>query len=182
VEVVFEVNAGGLGLTELTIISPDGRKVVDFRAPDSSTLGIRKFGFESPEPRDIKSLKAAYPEGIYQFAGRNLKGTSFAGNSRLTHRLPPTATFKRPASGAEGVSTTNFVISWSAVKGVAAYIVELEQEELKVNITAQLQASETSFSVPNGFLLPGREYKAAIGAVSAEGNISFVETDFTTGK
>jgi hypothetical protein len=34
--------------------------------------------------------------------------------------------------------------------------------------------------VPNGFLLPGMEYQMAIGTVSGEGNISFVETSFTT--
>jgi len=34
--------------------------------------------------------------------------------------------------------------------------------------------------VPDGFLLPGTEYQLAIGTVSAEGNVSFVETTFTT--
>ena len=41
VEVVFEVRAEDDGLTELLIVSPDGRTVVDFNAPHSTTLGRR---------------------------------------------------------------------------------------------------------------------------------------------
>src|SRR5690242_14538503 len=47
-EVVFEVKGGQDGLAELSVVSPDGRPVVAFRAADESTLGIRQFRFESP--------------------------------------------------------------------------------------------------------------------------------------
>jgi hypothetical protein len=40
--------------------------------------------------------------------------------------------------------------------------------------------SSTSFAVPQGFLVPGRQYNIAIGTVTREGNISYVETAFTT--
>jgi hypothetical protein len=49
-EVVFEVKGGKDGLAKLAVVSPDGRTVIDFTAPDASTLGIRQFRFESPEP------------------------------------------------------------------------------------------------------------------------------------
>jgi hypothetical protein len=58
--------------------------------------------------------------------------------------------------------------------------VELEQGRLKQGITANLPASETRFAVPQGFLRPGLIYQLGIGAVAADGNISFVETRFTT--
>ena len=180
VEVVFEVKGGEEGLAELIVISPDGRRVVDFKAPDSSTLGIRQFRFESPEPSDVKSLKAAYPEGVYEFAGKTSSGAKLVGNSSLSHRLPATATFARSVPAAEKVSMTDLEISWSAVEGVASYVVEIEQDELNIRITALLQGSSTSFTVPHGFLLPGTEYQMAIGTVSGEGNISLVETSFTT--
>jgi hypothetical protein len=61
VEVVFDVVGGKEGLARLTVVAPDGRTVVDFTAPDASTLGIRSFQFESPEPPDIGGFKAAYP-------------------------------------------------------------------------------------------------------------------------
>ncbi len=58
-EVVFEVKAEDDGLAELFIVSPDGRTVVDFKAPESSTLGIRQFRFESPEPPDVAAQAPA---------------------------------------------------------------------------------------------------------------------------
>ncbi len=74
VEVVFEITSDDEGLARLTVVSPDGRTVVDFMAPDSSTLGIRSFKFESPEPKDAEGLKMAYPEGTYTFSGSTVSG------------------------------------------------------------------------------------------------------------
>lgn len=179
-EVVFQVTGGHEGLAELFVVSPDGRTVVDFRAPDSSTLGIRQFHFESPEPRDIKSLKAAYPEGVYEFSGRTSSGTKLVGKATLSHRLPATATFVKPVPPAENVSVKDLAVSWSAVEGVASYVVTIKQSEMNASITARLPGSSTSFAVPHGFLVRGRKYKVAVGTVTREGNISYVETTFTT--
>jgi hypothetical protein len=43
-----------------------------------------------------------------------------------------------------------------------------------------MPANVTKLSIPDGLLLPGTQYKLAIGTVSEDGNSSFVETDFTT--
>jgi hypothetical protein len=179
-EVVFQVKGGQDGLAELSVVAPDGRTVVAFRAPDASTLGIRQFRFESPEPRDIKALRAAYPEGVYEFSGTTSSGAKLAGKSTLSHRLAAVTTFVRPAPAAENVSAKDLTVSWTAVAGVASYLVSIEQSELKVSITASLPGSSTSFAVPRGVLSRGRKYKMAIGTVTREGNISFVETTFTT--
>ena len=56
VEVVFKAKADDEGLAKLTIVAPDGRTVADFRAPDPTTLGIREFELESPEPADVAGL------------------------------------------------------------------------------------------------------------------------------
>jgi hypothetical protein len=37
-----------------------------------------------------------------------------------------------------------------------------------------------TFVVPDGFLLSGTQYELSIGTVTDAGNISFVETTFTT--
>src|SRR5207247_5443080 len=50
-EVVFEVIAGKVGLAKLAVVAPDGRTGVDCTAPGASTLRIREFSFETPEPR-----------------------------------------------------------------------------------------------------------------------------------
>ena len=86
------------------------------------------------------------------------------------------------APEATGVSTTNVMISWRPVAGIARYIVKIKQDELGTKIETTLPGGSTSFDVPDGFLAPGTEYELAIGTVSAAGNISFVETSFTTKK
>lgn len=179
-EVVFEVKGGQDGLAELSVVSPDGRPVVAFRAPDASTLGIRQFRFESPEPTNAKALQTAYPEGVYAFSGTTSAGARLVGQSTLSHRLPAPTTFVKPAPAAENVPVTDLVIAWSPVEGAASYVVSIKQRELHVQITALLPGASTSFAVPPGLLLPGRQYDLAIGTVTPEGNISEVQTTFTT--
>jgi len=181
-EVVFEVKGADDGLAELTVVAPDRRTVVTFKAPDASTLGIRSFRFESPEPSDLKALRAAYPEGVYEFSGRTSKGTQFTGKSTLTHRLAGSATFVKPGQASATVAVKGLKLAWKPVEGVASYSVGIKHEESNVNLTALLPASSTSFAVPDGFLARGRKYTLAIGAVTREGNITFVETTFTTEK
>ena len=180
VEVVFEVKGGDEGLAMLTVVSPDGRTVIDFTAPDSSTLGIRQFRFESPEPKDVDGLKAAYPEGVYKFSGYSINGNEFHSQSKLNHKLPPTVFFLQPGADEENVIIEGFKIKWIPVKNLAAYIIEIEKEELDVNLLIKLLGSVTEFSVPEGFLQSGSEYTLSIGTVAYNGNSSFVETSFTT--
>jgi hypothetical protein len=181
VEVVFQAKGRSEGLAKLSVVSPDGRTVVDFAAPDASTLGIREFAFESPEPKDVKGLMAAYPEGTYRFAGRTASGEELRGESRLSHELPPTASFLRPAAGAANVAVANLEIAWTPPAGkVSGYLIEIEQDELGAHLEATLPRSATRFAVPAGFLRPGTEYELGIATVSEAGNVSFVETSFTT--
>jgi hypothetical protein len=181
-EVVFEVKGGKDGLAELIVVSPDGRTVVAFKAPDASTLGIRQFRFESPEPTDVKLLKAAYPEGIYQFSGKTVAGARLIGKATLSHKLPATTAVLTPAPKAANVPTRDLRVSWSAVKGVASYLVGIKQPESNANFTVLVPALATSVAVPEGFLAPGKRYQVSVGTVTGEGNTSFVETTFTTAK
>jgi hypothetical protein len=128
----------------------------------------------------VDALKAAYPEGAYEFAGRTSSGAALVGKSTLSHTLPAVTEFGVPAPDAEDVPTEDVEISWSTVDGVAFYIVEIEQEELGTRVEATLPSSSTVFAVPNGFLMPGKEYHLGIGTVTDGGNVSFVETSFTT--
>jgi hypothetical protein len=180
VEVVFEVTGPDDGLTKLSVVAPDGRTVVDFTAPDATKFGIREFVFESPEPRDVDRLKAAYPAGEYAFHGTSPEGVQFAGTSKLSHELPPTVAFLHPTQDAEGVEPRDLMITWTPVDAAAGYVVELEQSRLDTKVVVRQPAAAAKFAVPNGLLVPGTKYALGIGAISAEGNISFVETHFTT--
>lgn len=182
VEVVFEIKAGDKGLTELKIVSPDGRVIVNINAPDVSTLGIRQFRFESPEPKDVKSVMSAYPEGEYVFSGISTDGKQYKSTSKLNHTLPSTISFLNPEPEAEDVALENLVINWSPVENAASYVIEIDQDELDFNITAKFGGNKTSFTLPDGILVSGKEYTIGIGAVSENGNISVVETSFTTSK
>ena len=182
VEVVFEVKGGDAGLLSLKIIAPDGRTVVDFTAPDPTTLGIRQFQMESPEPGDTESLKKAYPEGKYTFTGTDAEGVRFQAAATLNHQLPPTADFIHPKAEAQEVQIEGLIIRWNLLEGVVSYIIEIEQDELEVNVTTILSEEATSFAVPENFLQPDMEYALSIGTVTTDGNISFVETSFTTTK
>jgi hypothetical protein len=178
VEVVFNAKGGREGLAKLTVVSPDGRTVIDFEAPDPSTLGIRQFAFESPEPKDVAGLKAAYPEGEYRFRAETVSGQVLTGASTLRHALPPTAGFVHPSEEAEGVRLP-LELRWSTPPDLKAVILEIENDDLDVRFETTLPATATSFRAPEGFLAAGTEYDLAIGTVSQAGNISFVETSFT---
>ncbi len=72
-EVVITDVGGNEGLSQLTITDPDEKQIITYSVPETSTLGIREFNFESPEP-ELEAVKEAYPEGIYTF-----EATTFAG-------------------------------------------------------------------------------------------------------
>ncbi len=181
-EVVFEVKGGDDGLAKLSVAAPDGRTVLTFVAPDASTLGMRQFRFESPEPLDVAALKTAYPEGIYVFEGATAAGVQLRSTAALNHRLPAPVSLARAIAAAANVPVSNLEIAWAPAKGLAAYIVYIEQADLDESITMKLPGSATAFRVPDGFLRPGTAYQLGIGTVTQHGNVSFVETMFTTAK
>lgn len=179
-EVVFEAAAGEEGLAKFAVVSPDGRTVIDFAAPATSTPGIRQFRFESPEPKGGKGLKSAYPQGEYTFTGTTVAGDKLEGVAKLGHKLPATVSLLSPKANARGVAAKDLEIAWTPAENVAGYIIEIEEPELKVSIEARLSASVPRFAVPDGFLRPGTKYHLGIGTVTKGGNTSFVETTFTT--
>jgi hypothetical protein len=180
VEVVFEVTGRAAGLALLEVIAPDGRSVINFTAPDRTALGMRKFLFESPEPKDVPALKAAYPEGEYSFRARTVSGESLAGKAKLNHQLPDTSEFLVPKPDAVDVPVNDLQVQWARVEGVAGYIFEVEQGALDMKIVARLPAAATRFTVPATLLRPGMKYQIGVGTVSPTGNISVIETHFTT--
>lgn len=182
VEVVIEASGRSEGLTTLSVTAPDGRAVVDFASDEqgSGASGIRQFLFESPEPTDIAGLKVAWPEGVYTFEGATEAGMQLRGKATLGHKLPPTAKLVFPRPDRKDVPSEKAIIAWAAVPDVAGYVLELEQEDTGESILAKLSAKATTFEAPHGFLQPATEYKVGLGTVSKEGNVSFIETSFTT--
>jgi hypothetical protein len=180
-EVKFDAIGGTAGLTSLKVVSPDGRTVIDFKAPDSK-LGMRHLVLESPEPKTDGSVQADFPVGAYTFTGSSATGARLEGKAMLSHAFPDPTSFVRPRPDAKNVPLKGMRLSWQAVKGLGSYVVLIVHEASGREVKANLSGSATAFTVPDGFLQPDTEYKLEIGTVAKDGNSSFIETAFTTAK
>ena len=178
-EVKFDAIGPGTGLATLQVTAPDGRVVVDFKAP-ASKLGIRHVTLESPEPANDGKLQADFPQGIYKFTAVTVAGVTLNGEAPLSHAFPKAATVIRPRPDEENVSATGLRVTWSEVKDIQAATVLIEQEETGQTMSVTLPANATGFAVPNGFLAAATNYKLAIGTIAKSGNRTVSETSFTT--
>jgi len=178
-EIRFDAVGGITGLKALTVVAPDGRTVIDFKAADSR-LGMRHLSLESPEPRNDGKLQADFPAGVYKFTGTSTSGATLQGDASLSHRFPPVTRIVRPQPGEKNVPVTGLQVKWSAVKDANAFIVVIEHEKTGREVRVNLPGGTTAFTVSDGFLSPGLEYKLAIGTVAKDGNRSFTEMAFTT--
>jgi hypothetical protein len=178
-EIKFEVIGGAAALATLRVVAPDGRTVVDFRAPDSK-LGVQHVTLESPEPKNDGRLQADFPAGTYRFFGSTVNGASLLSEAVLSHAFPEPAAFVRPRPNDSRVPVTGLQIRWNSAKDAVAVVVVIEQEKTGRELRVNLSGSTTALAVPDGFLLPNTPYKLAIGTVSRDGNQSVVETEFTT--
>jgi hypothetical protein len=181
-EIRFEVTGAKDGLAALKVMAPGERTVIDLKTPDSK-LGIRSLTVESPEPADDSVVRADFPAGAYRFEGTTTtKGASLRGEARLSHVFPKPAAFEYPRPDQKDVPATALTLRWSVPEGIEACAVVIEQANSPYEIRALLPGSARSFTVPEGFLRAGKEYKLAIGTVAKDGNRSFIEAAFTTGR
>ena len=179
-EVVIAGTAGDEGLRLLQIKWPD-REIVTTLVADRSTLGMREFHFESPEPPG-EAVLAAYPEGRYVLAGVSTTGERFRSILTLSHRLPPEATILWPAEDAEVAARVPLTIQWSEVPGIEKFVLEFENESADPEraLTIDLPPEATSYRIPARLLPPGAEFQIGIHTVAENGNIVAVESAFTT--
>ncbi|HEU4531987.1 MAG TPA: hypothetical protein VFR59_12415 [Steroidobacteraceae bacterium] len=179
-EIVIEALAGDDGLVYLSIRTPHGRPVVLLASPDHTVMGLREFSFESPEPEG-DAILASYPQGWYTFTGISVTGEKFRSRARLSHQMPEPTVILNPAPDAS-VGTGELTIQWSAVPGVAQYLVEFENESAdpEQSLTVNVPASVTSFAVPPALLVPGADYQVGIATIARNGNVTFVESQFST--
>ena len=181
-EIVFEATGGETGLAMLTVVAPDGRIVIDFKAPNAK-LGVRTFRLETPEPKTLAALQVDYPAGQYKFTASTVAGLGFEGTAMLSHKLPGVASFMQPQPDQVNVRLSGLRVRWSAPKGLASCSVTIENDETGVKVVqAVVAGNATALAVPDSVLAPGTRYKVAIGTFSAEGNATFVESSFTTAK
>lgn len=179
-EITFEAISGSVGLAALKVAAPDGRTVVDFKAGDSK-LGIRHLVLETPEPKNDGKLPADFPAGIYRFTGTLTSGKELQAEATLSHQLPDPAHIVHPRPNERNIPVTGMQVKWNPVRDAARYVVVIEHEKTGRELKADLNSGVTSFTVSDGFLVPGLEYKLALGTIGKDGNRSFTERAFLTG-
>ena len=157
-----------------------GMKVISIRSSRQIGLGLSEILIETGEP-SVNAVLEAYPAGTYLLRGKTLAGMRFENAIELTHALLAAPELVFPMDGDEGVPTANLTIQWLPDPGAVGWVIEVEQDELGVNVTAELPAGTSTFSVPNGFLVPGVEYEFGIHALHPDGNVIVTEGAFTTG-
>ncbi|MBA3562641.1 MAG: fibronectin type III domain-containing protein [Gammaproteobacteria bacterium] len=167
------------GLKRFAVRTPDKRLVLAVRSP-ARVMGLRELLFETPEPEGEQIL-SVYPEGRYKFRGIAEDGERFFGTARLSHRLPHPTMIIHPASGQE-VPADSLTIQWSQVPGIEQFLLEFENESAdpEQSLTINLPPDVTSFEVPPSLLIPGADYQVGVATIARNGNIVFVEVEFST--
>ena len=90
---------------------------------------------------------------------------------------PPT--ILTPADGAV-VTPAQFEPTWNAVAGATGYFIELTNVTTEQKLSADLDASQKSFAVPETWLAPGTEYEVVVAARASNGNLAGVVVFATT--
>jgi hypothetical protein len=167
---------GPEGLVRFMMFDPRGEKRIDLKAQGRDDIGEGEVLIESAEP-SIQGVKRAYPEGRYTFVAWTINGKYLTGKVNFSHDLLPAPDF---SPDEEEVDPDHAVVSWSPVPGAAAYLVEIEQDDLGTNLTVTVGPDVTSLDIPAGFLAPGTEYEIGVATITPDGNVAVAESSFTT--
>jgi len=167
-------------LASLAVRAPDGELVFELRTPQrdrvAGTRGAKEIELASDEVR-LAELLASYPAGVWSIEGRGELGERFAGTAILSHEVVPApndaTTEIDPATGAAHVT-------WSAVSGATAYLVDISNEVLGLELQVTLPATETCFELPACLLEPGATYEVGVGSIGVDGNLAVLEGWFAT--
>jgi hypothetical protein len=178
-EIVLFAQGNDEGLSELSIEAPDGRRALRVKGSRRG-VGLREFLLESAEPPDLARVLASFPEGEYEVAGRTVTGGCLRGAASLSHELAPATTLLAPEAGAE-VPPGDLTLEWAAVPEAELYVVELQNEDLGNEFSFEVLPGTTSLMLPAALLVPGSEYQFGVAVKTAVGNVTAVESGFTTG-
>ncbi len=176
-EIVLTVESDD-GVRWLSIFDPGGFKVLRLRSGDRGRIGLSEILIETAEP-DVTNVLNAYPKGMYTVFVRTVSGSWLLSRVKLSHSRLPAPSFS-PSAGEFVDSAQDLIVTWNPVADAEAYILEVEQDELHVNITTRLEPGETRFTIPAAFLIPGTEYEIAMTTEAHNGNLSVAEGTFET--
>lgn len=160
------------------ILRPDGRKLVDLDAQSGVPGSLSSLEVELREP-SLERLIEKYGEGRYGILADTIGGKQALGQASLSFDLPSAARIVHPRPG-QLLQSSSLTVLWVAAgHDVAAYELQLEQDE-DDGLRVRLPPERSSFRVPPGILAPGTETALEIVAIGANGNRTVAEVLFTT--
>jgi hypothetical protein len=165
-------------LASVSVLGPGDASVLELLgAGEGKSLALSGFVVESRElaPQDLFAL---YPEGAYDMRARSTGGRLLLGNAQLSHRLLAEPALLYPPDGATNVPP-DLTVGWISDPLAIGYQVVLEQGE-NDGLVVKLPAGSSSLQVPPGVLAPGKASHVEVGAIEASGNLTLVESYFTT--
>jgi len=181
IEAKIIATADDSGFAALRVTGPDGRTVIDFKAP-ASKLGIRHLDLESPEPPEKDKILAEFPEGTYRFEATLVDGAILHAEASLRHAMPDAPVLSVPREGQTELPVKGAKLRWEPVADAAAVQVVLKERKGLRELRATLPGNSTVFAIPDGFLVPGSRYEVAVGSIHRSGNRSYQEIEFTAQK
>lgn len=177
-EAVLFVKGQDEGLKELKVYSPDGERILKFKAnPD--TIGIREFHLESAEPQDLHLVLQSFPEGDYEIESKTITGGQLKGIATLSHQIASQTDILTPPKQTT-VSPDRVTLAWEKVLDAEYYIIEIQNENTEKSLSLELPSSINTFDVPSSWLERDTEYQISIGVQNHFSNITYVESTFYT--
>lgn len=194
----FHVELDGEPFNRVTVLSPDGNPVFDFKAQGGvAAQGLTSFAFESAEP-PLKELPcdeflARFPEGDYIFTGTTIEGGALESVAEFSHNIPDPPQIISPAEG-EVLPLDEVIIAWEPVASpdgieIDVYLVQVfpvdppegqDPIDLNVDLLFEVPAFVTEVRILPEFLMPGAEYQYEVTAVDAGGNQTLTGGTFVT--
>jgi hypothetical protein len=205
-ELFFEENAtdGDLGIQvfldgppweRIAVFTPYWTRLVDVKVKgNAKVIGLTEIFSESAEPSydelPREEFLALFPEGDYLMLGKTVEGDWLISEATLTHDLPTQPEIVSPQEDEEVDPCQPFTIEWILVADpdppcsvIEAYEVILSKEhpgEPVRTLSIDMLSTDTSITISQGFLEPGKEYKVEILALESSGNKVITEVPFVT--
>ncbi len=171
------------------IFDPKGKLVFHVVGGGSvKKTGLTELFFESAEPGfeelPLTEFLKRFPAGDYECVGKTIKGDTLYSIATLTHALPDVPVLLSPADGSVQ-DRNNTVVKWQPVADPAGsrivryeVLIVADGSVPKRVLSAVLPATETSMTVPAGFLTPNSSYKWEVLAIEEGGNQTLAEATF----
>ena len=163
----------------------DNIKKVQIKAPGGKTsilkngLGFGDSEFSYNSDNDV--LQSKFPEGRYLITFSPQKYGDIKIN--ITYDFPSTPLITYPEDGATNVPL-NFTIEWELLDDIDRLRLNVEgHDNDEIDFEKELSIDATSFTLPEGLLLPNRQYQIELKAFKDGENVSISTRSifFTTG-